>query len=116
MKEEYKQVILVRKDLKMSTGKTAAQCAHASTETIFKSSQPKIKEWRSQGMKKVILKVDSEEKLLALAYKASEAKLENYILTDLGKTFFKEPTITCLAIGPNYSEKIDKITGHLPLL
>ena len=27
-----------------------------------------------------------------------------------------KPTYTCLAIGPDYSDKIDKITGHLKLL
>jgi PTH2 family peptidyl-tRNA hydrolase len=48
--------------------------------------------------------------------KAKEAGLEVHIITDSGRTEFKEPTKTCLAIGPDLSEKIDTITGHLKLL
>ena len=82
MKEEFKQVILVRKDLKMSTGKTAAQCAHASTEAIFKSSQPNIKEWRSQGMKKVVLKVADKKELLDVKKLTDQEKLVNALIID----------------------------------
>ena len=38
------------------------------------------------------------------------------MIIDLGKTEFNgEPTKTCLAIGPNKTELIDSITGHLKL-
>lgn len=49
--------------------------------------------------------------------KAIDAGLEVHLMTDSGKTeFHREPTRTCLAIGPNESEKIDEITGELQLL
>ncbi|MCD6496408.1 MAG: peptidyl-tRNA hydrolase, partial [Candidatus Aenigmarchaeota archaeon] len=35
----HKQVVLVRQDLKLSKGKTAAQVAHASLESYKKASQ-----------------------------------------------------------------------------
>jgi PTH2 family peptidyl-tRNA hydrolase len=39
------------------------------------------------------------------------------LIIDSGKTEFGGvPTKTCLAIGPDYSEKIDKVTGNLKLL
>lgn len=39
-----------------------------------------------------------------------------FFITDVGRTEFNGvPTITALAIGPNKSEDIDKITGHLKL-
>ena len=41
-----KQVILVRKDLKLSRGKLASQCSHASVEAVLKSDKEKINEWR----------------------------------------------------------------------
>jgi PTH2 family peptidyl-tRNA hydrolase len=42
--------------------------------------------------------------------------LTTALITDAGKTFFKEPTKTCLAIGPDKEEKIDRITGKLKLV
>ena len=53
----YKQVILVRQDLQLPKGKLAAQAAHASVEAVLKSDQKTIKEWRSEGMAKIVLKV-----------------------------------------------------------
>ena len=53
-----KQVILVRNDLRMPKGKLSSQVAHASLEAALKSN--KLKEWRSKGTKKVILKVKDE--------------------------------------------------------
>jgi PTH2 family peptidyl-tRNA hydrolase len=36
---------------------------------------------------------------------------------DAGLTEFNGvPTKTCIAIGPNWSDEIDEITGHLKLL
>ncbi|MEK6863038.1 MAG: peptidyl-tRNA hydrolase, partial [Nanoarchaeota archaeon] len=58
-----KQVILVRKDLKLSKGKLSAQCAHASVEAVLRSDKEKVNEWRIFS-KKVILKVKDEKELL----------------------------------------------------
>ena len=112
----YKQCIIVRKDLKMSAGKTSAQCSHASVEATFKSDPEKLKRWRNQGMKKVILKVNSKEELLAYKKKAERYKLKTALVIDAGKTVFKRPTITCLAIGPDKEEEIDKVTKDLKML
>ena len=57
---EYKQVILVREDLKMSAGKLGAQVGHASVEATLKSDRAKIEQWRRHGMKKVVLSVKNE--------------------------------------------------------
>ena len=59
-----KQVILVRMDLKLPKGKLAAQVAHASTEALLKSHKDDITKWRSEGMKKVVLKVDDQKELM----------------------------------------------------
>ena len=111
-----KQVILVRNDLKMSRGKMATQCSHSSVEATLKSDKDKIKEWRAEGMKKVVLKVESEKELLQYNQMAKDSGLTTALIIDAGKTFFKEPTRTCLAIGPDKEEKIDKITGKLKLI
>ncbi len=110
-----KQVILCRADLKMPKGKMASQCSHSAVEATLKSSPSKIKEWRKNGMKKVILKVNSESELLLYQKKARSLNLVSALITDAGRTFFKESTRTCLAIGPDSERKIDQITGKLKI-
>ena len=109
-----KQVILVRSDLKMPKGKMIVQCTHASLEAALKSN--KLDEWKSKGTKKVILKVKDKQELLKYHRLAIKNKLTNALIKDAAKTFFKVPTITCLAIGPDKEEKIDKLTKELKML
>ena len=111
-----KQVILIRNDLKMPKGKTAVQACHSSVEATLKSDKETIKEWRKEGMKKAVLKVENEKELIHYNQLAKDSGLITSLITDAGKTFFKEPTKTCLAIGPDKEEKIDKITGKLKLV
>ncbi len=109
-----KQVILVRSDLKMPKGKMISQCAHASLEAALKSN--KLKQWKNKGTKKVILKVKDKTELLKYFTLAKKNKVTNALIKDAGKTFFKRPTITCLAIGPDKEIIIDKITKELKML
>jgi len=111
-----KQVILVRVDLKMSKGKAISQACHASVDAVLKSDKKILEEWRKEGMKKIILKASSLEELKDYQKKANNAKLKTALVTDAGRTFFKTPTITCLAIGPDKEPKIDKVTGKLKML
>lgn len=113
---ELKQVILVRIDLKMPKGKMAAQCAHASVDAAFKTDKKLMHEWITQGMKKVVLRVDSLKELLEYKRKADDAGLVTGLITDAGKTVFNHPETTCLAIGPYEEKKIDTITGDLRLV
>ena len=112
----YKQVLVVREDLKMSPGKLAAQCAHASIGAWRKAGRFAKSFWRMDGEKKVILKVKNEKKLLELEKKAKKMKLPYFLVRDAGRTELPEGTITCLGIGPAKEKSIDKITGSLPLL
>ncbi len=112
-----KQVILVRTDLKMNKGKLASQCSHASVEAVLNSKKEKVEYWRKKGMKKVVLKVKDKEELLNYFKKAKSLKLTTALITDAGRTVFHNTsTTTCLAIGPDLEEKIDKITSKLKML
>ena len=113
---EYKQVILVRQDLKMPKGKLAAQVAHASVEATLKSGKDKVHTWRYEGMKKVVLKVSSLTMLKKYVANADMNGLTTSIITDQGKTFFKTATTTCAAIGPEKTEDIDEITNSLKMM
>ncbi len=113
---EYKQVIIVRKDLKMEKGKIASQASHASVDAVLKSDKKIVKEWRNQGMKKSILKVNDKKELLVYLDLAKKAGLKTSLITDAGKTaFHSTSTTTCLAIGPDEEKKIDLVTGNLKL-
>jgi PTH2 family peptidyl-tRNA hydrolase len=113
---EYKQVILVRTDLKLPKGKMAAQVGHACVEAAFKGAKKLVSEWRLFGAKKVVLKVADEKELLQYKKKAEQAGLKTSLITDAGRTVIEPGTITCLAIGPDSEEKIDKITGKLKMM
>lgn len=124
---DTKQIIVMRKDLNMRKGKMIAQGAHASLGiftkyflqkglTIKDNLQQPIKEWLDSSFAKICLYVNSEEELLNI-YNKIPNEIPKILITDSGKTEFNNiPTHTCIAIGPWWSDEIDKITGELPLL
>jgi PTH2 family peptidyl-tRNA hydrolase len=127
-----KQILIVRRDLNMRTGKIAAQAAHASLSAILNlgeiecgNSPPvlhiplddRTMQWITGSFTKICVYVNTEEELLALHEQALNAGLICSLIKDSGRTEFKGiPTHTVLAIGPDASDKIDPITGHLPLM
>ncbi|MEM5870243.1 MAG: peptidyl-tRNA hydrolase Pth2 [Candidatus Aenigmatarchaeota archaeon] len=114
--EKFKQVIVVRTDLKMGKGKIATQVAHAAVGVLKLVNEETVKKWEREGSKKVVLKVGSEEELLQLYKKTKKEKIPCFLVKDAGLTQLKPGTITALGIGPVEEERIDKITGKLKLL
>lgn len=112
----YKQVIVVRSDLKMSKGKLAAQVAHASLSATDKIDKKVLSAWKKEGQKKVILKVRGETELFELKAKCDSLKIPCSLTVDAGLTELAPGTATVLGIGPGRGEKINKVTGSLPLL
>ena len=116
---EYKQVLVVRMDLKMSRGKISVQIAHAAVSAAEEARKHSLVSWRGwlwEGQKKVAVKVSSEEELLALRDKAIKAGLPVHLIRDRGLTELPPGTTTALGIGPARTETVDKISGDLPLL
>ena len=111
-----KQVILVRSDLKLPKGKLAVQCSHASTGALLKSHKDDITKWKNSGMKKIVLKVKDLDELLKYKNEAEDLGLMVALVEDAGKTVVKPGTVTCLGIGPDNEEKIDKVTGKLKMV
>lgn len=118
-----KQVILVRKDLKMRRGKEIAQSCHASLGVIYSIEQKEQREeqlyyflWKKHSFTKITLVVNSEEELVDAYNKAIAKDIPASLITDSGRTEFKGvPTKTCVGIGPFWSHEIDTITKHLTL-
>ena len=111
-----KQVIVVRNDLKLPKGKLSAQVSHASLEAALKSPRDIMDAWRNDGAKKVVLKVESLEELKKYEALARREKLISALITDAGHTTVSPGTVTCLGIGPDKEETIDKVTGKLKML
>lgn len=115
----YKQVIVFRSDLEISKGKIAAQAGHAAVsaaEEARKHCKEWWKAWIKEGQCKIAVRVKSEKELLDLEKQAKRLALPSALIIDRGLTEVPPGTITCLGIGPAPAEKIDKITGMLPLL
>lgn len=114
-----KQVIVVRRDLGMGTGKIAAQVGHAcvlGAEHVRKSKREWFDEWFEYGQEKVVLKVsglseleDVKKRTIALGLPWSE-------VMDAGHTQIEPGTVTCISIGPAPEEMIDRVTKDLKLL
>ncbi len=114
-----KLVVVVRTDLNMGKGKICAQVAHAAVECVLetlKRNPEKVEKWRNEGAKKIVLKVKSEKELIKIYERAKKEGLVTVLIKDAGLTQIPPGTITCVGIGPDEDEKIDKITGHLKLL
>jgi PTH2 family peptidyl-tRNA hydrolase len=116
---EFKQVIVVRTDLKMSLGKTAAQVAHAShsaAEIAREKYCDWYLKWRGEGQKKVVVKVASEAEIIELYKKIKGNKIPFYIVNDAGLTELPPGTTTTFGVGPAPDNVIDRYTGQLKLL
>jgi len=116
---KYKQVIVLRVDLGMSSGKIAAQAGHAAVsaaEEVRKRRSRWWSGWLEEGQCKIAARVESEEELLELEKKAKKLQLPCALITDRGLTELPPDTKTCLGIGPAPSDQIDRVTGNLRLL
>ena len=134
---EAKQVIVVRKDLGMSSGKIAAQVAHASSWALLSLIKKKfitvddtgswapefpdehtddVISWLNGSCPKIVVYVNSEQELMDLVEQAKTTNVPMSIVKDEGRTEIPKGSITCIAIGPADPEVVNSISGKLPLL
>ena len=116
---EFKQVIVIRRDLKMGTGKTAVQAAHASVLSVERVKSEKRRwfdEWYDTGQAKIVVKVRSLDILMKVKKHAEDLDLPVVQVDDSGLTQLRPGTTTCVAIGPAPTELVNKVTKDLKLL
>ncbi len=115
----YKLVVVVRTDLRLSAGKLAVQVAHAavSCSLLSKEREKRVFDaWYGEGQKKVVVKVKSLEELYFLRDAARARGLTSSLVADAGLTEVPAGTVTCLGIGPAADVDIDPVTGDLALM
>jgi peptidyl-tRNA hydrolase, PTH2 family len=128
--DDVKQVIVIRRDLRMRRGKEIAQGAHASSmwladlvraslgadgRAIVQLDEAALV-WLTSSFRKVALQVQTEDEMVELHDAARAHGLRSHLIVDSGRTEFDGvPTITALAIGPDVASAIDEVTGDLAL-
>ncbi|TFK57454.1 peptidyl-tRNA hydrolase II [Heliocybe sulcata] len=117
--DEYKLALVVRMDLKMSTGKIAAQCSHATLACYaeLRSSNPAILRcWEQTGQTKVALRCVDEKEMQILQTSARRLNLCAKSIRDAGRTQIATGSRTVLGIGPGPARLVSQVTGKLKLL
>jgi len=113
---DMKQVIVLRTDLHMSTGKLAVQACHASVAAVLRAKAEDVEQWNGEGQTKIALAVNSLAELESLKSRCEPLGILNVPISDAGRTELAPGTITALAIGPADDALIDRVTGFTPRL
>jgi PTH2 family peptidyl-tRNA hydrolase len=121
---KYKMAIVVRKNLNLSEGKLAGQVSHAACGCYKMAKEDEFDtllnediagKWFDEGQPKIILQVPTEEDLHQLVAKCILQEVPYYEVRDMGLTELEPNTFTCIGIGPDLSDRINRITGNLKL-
>ncbi|MCJ7606405.1 MAG: peptidyl-tRNA hydrolase Pth2 [Thermoplasmata archaeon] len=115
---EYKLMIAVRDDLKMSGGKLAVQVAHAAVACALSAKANRsewFSKWYGEGQRKVVVRARDIGHLRELEMEATRLRVPKAMISDAGLTELAPGTTTCIGIGPAPASVIDQITGSLPL-
>ncbi len=118
-KFQYKLVVVVRSDLKLSPGKMAVQVAHAAVGCALQCREGNRKTfdaWLKEGQRKVVVRIKSLSELHMIRENARGRGLVTSLVADAGLTEVPPGTVTCLGIGPAENDEIDPVTGSLQLL
>jgi peptidyl-tRNA hydrolase len=117
----YKMAFVVADYLGISRGKVAAQVGHGCVDMSLRMIREpvlaeKVHSWYSDGQVKIVLAARDERELMEAGARASDAGLYNGVVEDLGYNEVSAGSRTCVWIGPDKRERIDKVTGKLKLL
>ena len=112
-----KLAVVVRTDLDMGRGKIAAQVAHAAVAAALGSlGTADFAAWLREGQPKVVLKVRTAGQLEDVVRRGQESGLPVEVISDACRTQVAPGTLTCCALGPAESHRIDAVTAGLTLL
>ena len=112
-------LFVVNGSLRMSSGKIAAQVAHAAVDLykqLIKNQPEALEDWEEDGETKIVVRGQSTDELQTLEARAKENPLIlTSVIEDAGRTEIQSGSLTCLGLfGTN--EQLNPITGHLKLM
>jgi peptidyl-tRNA hydrolase, PTH2 family len=116
---EYKMVLVLRGELRLTAGKSAVQAAHAAvmlTRAAEHRNSGALDQWLREGQKKIALVVPSLSDLEQLDRAARARGIPTVWVEDAGLTEVAPGTRTCLGLGPAPAAVVDAVTGALDLL
>lgn len=123
--KNFKQVIVVRKDLKLRRGKIASLAAHAAMQFILDNNESKrpdelqVKlsqqevQWLKGSSTKDVVGVDSQDALSSLVLRAELSGVNVYSIFDRSTKPDEIPQLLCAAFGPDEEDQIAEIIGNL---
>ena len=128
MKRELKQVILLRRDMKLRRAEAAALASKASMSFILESDMSERSsnvqvdisgieaEWMLGSAKRIVLGVSSEDTMKKLLLKAEVQGVSTYEIIGSSSGKADEGSqIIAASLGPDEDDKLDIITGNLKL-
>lgn len=128
MKREPKQIILLRRDLKLRRAEAAALASKASMAFIVESDvsdrsgsiQIELSgteaEWMINASTRIVLGVPSEDAMKKILLKAELQGIPTYEITGSSSGKVNEGVqLIAAALGPDDSDKLDLVTGNLKL-
>lgn len=107
--------LLVRKDVKMSSGKAIAQCGHAALELAQKAPRSLVQQYTREGGTKIALKLTSLEQLEQIRDASAAVGVNYYVVVDQGRTQIAPNTTTVLGIGPIRRKVARPLVADVPL-
>lgn len=123
--KSVKQVIVVRKDLKLHKSKVAALTSQVATkfltennesnrldELYVKLSQEEV-EWLREALPPDVLGVNSQYAIDDLIFQAELLGVNVHFVTGSIAKSEEDNSILCAAFGPDEEELINRITGNL---
>ena len=116
---QYKMVIVIPKEIKLTKGFMAVHVVHVAVRTVEEGKKKNIKwvrNWFNEGQKKVTVQVSTIEELTNIFQKEQNIGLPCALVKESKKGDLPKETITALGIGPAPNSKIDPLTSNLKLL
>lgn len=117
---DMQMIFCVRNDLKMGKGKIAAQVGHAVLglykQNLNDKNSTMLEKWEATGQAKIVVKINSEKEMYNIFVKAQQMGISTHIVQDAGKTQIESGSNTVIAIGPDFKNRLNQVTGHLKLM